>query len=125
MNDETQTYDDNTAGTTLRLTSFTDSTILHTVVQEETHRTSPVLIPTARLLAMIDAADPDAMRAYLRETLDAIPEADSPEGVDERRHCDPLTAEQLAELRESGRTLGAAWRTFTDAVREGQFGATR
>lgn len=85
-----------------------------------------MFIPTAELLAMIDAADPDAMRAYLRETLEhEVPEADSPEDVDERRLCDPLTDEQLAELRESGRTLGEAWRTFTDAVRDGRFGEDR
>lgn len=40
-----------------------------------------VVIPTGELLAMIDRLDPDAMRAYLRET---VPEADSPEDVDER-----------------------------------------
>lgn len=64
-----------------------------------------MFVPTARMLAMIDAEDPDAMRAYLRETapeviadlyrpapaaadhfdyLDNIPEADTPEDVDER-----------------------------------------
>lgn len=59
-----------------------------------------MLVPTAHLLAMIDAEDPDAMRAYLRETLmhedrenlraylepeqlDAIPEADSPADLSE------------------------------------------
>lgn len=63
-----------------------------------------ILIPAAELLAMIDRAAPDAMRAYLRETapeviadlyrpapaaadhfdyLDPVPEADSPEDVDE------------------------------------------
>lgn len=61
-------------------------------------------IPAPRLLAMIDRLDPDAMRAYLRETsetqldgIDAVaagisrqiiaerevPEADSPEDIDE------------------------------------------
>jgi len=83
-------------------------------------------VPTARLLAMIDAEDPDAMRAYLRET---IPEADSPEDVTEsrvdRRYCDPLTEEELEQLRASGRTLGEAWRTFTEGVRSGTFGADR
>ena len=87
-----------------------------------------MFVPTARLLAMIDLEDPDAMRAYLRETAPEviadlyrpeIPEADSPEDVDERRHFDPLTAEQLADLRDAGRTLGEAWRTFGAAVREG------
>ena len=81
-----------------------------------------VAIPAAELLGMIDAADPDAMRAYLRETapeviadlyrpapaagehfdylepgkvtperLDAGPEADSPEDVDERPARDDPT----------------------------------
>lgn len=57
-----------------------------------------ITVATSALLAAIDAADPDAMRAYLRETLmhedrenlraylepeqlDAIPEADSPEDL--------------------------------------------
>lgn len=109
-----------------------------------------MFIPTAELLAMIDAADPDAMRAYLRETVEhaylenmgvpaterdtisesiasfkgetterEIPEADSPEDTDERRLCDPLTDGDLADLREAGRTLGEAWLSFADAVREG------
>lgn len=39
-----------------------------------------VAVPAARLLAMIDTIDPDAMRAYLLET---VAEADSPEDVDE------------------------------------------
>lgn len=92
-----------------------------------------ISIPTAELLAMIDAADPDAMRAYLRETVEQtylenmgvppvereIPEADSPEDIDERRLCDPLTTDDLADLREAGRTLGEAWREFRDAVRAG------
>ena len=142
--------------------------------------TGTSFIAPAKLLAMIDAADPEAMRAYLRETFEQLdrstgagiygtplidtdaltvmldralrgfngtgltdpdlpralalgvaeqladeplalaPEADSPEDVDDtRRLCDPITAEQLADLRESGRTLGEAWRNFTDAVREG------
>ena len=76
-----------------------------------------ISIPTAELLAMIDTAAPDAMRAYLRETapvfvadvlrpagaaaehfdylepeeLDAIPEADSPEDVDEHPDRDDPT----------------------------------
>ena len=86
-----------------------------------------VSVDTGALLTAIDAADPDAMRAYLRETspvfvadvlrpagaaaehfdylepeqLDAIPEADSPEDVDEpRRHCDPLADEDVIEDRQ-------------------------
>lgn len=52
-----------------------------------------VSVTTSALLAAIDAADPDAMRAYLRETAPEviadlyrpeIPEADSPEDVDAR-----------------------------------------
>lgn len=45
-------------------------------------------VTTAALLAAIDANDPDAMRAYLRET---APEADSPEDVDERPGRDDPT----------------------------------
>lgn len=66
-------------------------------------------VSTSALLAAIDAADPDSMRAYLRETapdfvadtlrpeeLDAIPEADSPEDVAELpRLCDPIPADEL------------------------------
>lgn len=97
-----------------------------------------VVIPAAELLAMIDAADPDAMRGYLRETvterpgavasldgpaadhfdyLDAVPEADSPEDIDKP---DPVD-----QLRESGRQLGEAWRAFTEGVRAGTFGTDR
>ena len=52
-----------------------------------------VYVSTAELLAVIDAEDTDAMRAYLRETAPEvitdlyrpeIPEADSPEDVDEK-----------------------------------------
>ena len=59
-----------------------------------------MFIPTAELLAMIDAADPDAMRAYLRETAPEViadlyrpetPEADSPEDVDELPDRDDTT----------------------------------
>lgn len=67
-----------------------------------------LLVPTARLLAMIDAEDPEAMRAYLRETseptghtvrvtpeqLDSIPEADSPEDV-MPDHIDPTERAQI------------------------------
>lgn len=61
---------------------------------------SNVVIPAAELLAMIDRAAPDAMRAYLRETAPEViadlyrpelPEADSPEDVDE--HPEPVTFE--------------------------------
>lgn len=52
-----------------------------------------ITVATSALLAAIDAAAPDAMRAYLRETAPEviadlyrpeIPEADSPEDVDAR-----------------------------------------
>lgn len=81
-------------------------------------------VSTSALLAAIDAADPDAMRAYLRETspdfvadllrpADAeggitaaliereVPEADSPEDVDE--HCRPLTDAQRAAVLKACR----------------------
>lgn len=111
------------------------------------HRSGPsshvgMILPTSRLLAMIDSIAPDAMRAYLRErsdlmdspeptttenlkplmehfgikTLD-VPEADSPEDTDEP---DPVD-----QLRESGRQLGEAWRAFTEGVRAGTFGTDR
>ena len=100
-----------------------------------------MFIPTAELLAMIDRADPDAMRAYLRETapeviadlyrpapaaaehfdylepvkvtperLDAVPEADSPEDVDERPDVD--------QARAAGEQLGKIMRAFGDAYAE-------
>lgn len=65
------------------------------------HPTCHSIIETPALLAAIDAADPDAMRAYLRETLAAIPEADSPEDVDE--HCRPLTDAQRAAVLKACR----------------------
>lgn len=52
-------------------------------------------VPTARLLAMIDTIDPDAMRAYLLET---VPEADPPEDIDERPA--PATTERFALLEQ-------------------------
>lgn len=50
-----------------------------------------VTIPAARLLAMIDAADPDGVRAYLRETVE-------PESIDpiERAQLDRSWALELA-----------------------------
>ena len=78
-----------------------------------------MFIPTAELLAMIDAADPDAMRAYLRETAPEviadlyrpeIPEADSPEDVDERPDVD--------QARAAGEQLGKIMRAFGDAYAE-------
>lgn len=88
-------------------------------------------LDTYKLLALIDAAAPDAMRGYLRETTEAVctlgcawcgdrevPQADSPEDVDEQP--DPVD-----QLRESGRQLGEAWRAFTEGVRAGTFGTDR
>ena len=78
-----------------------------------------MFVPTARLLAMIDAADPDAMRAYLRETAPEviadlyrpeIPEADSPEDVDERP--------DVNQARAAGEQLGKIMRAFGDAYAE-------
>lgn len=98
-----------------------------------------LLVPTARLLAMIDTEDPDAMRAYLRETapdfvadtlrpadgpaadhfdyLDAVPEADSPDDTD--------APDPVEQMRESGRQLGEAWRALSDAFREASKGSNR
>ena len=76
---------------------------------------STVCVNTTALLAAIDAANPDAMRAYLRETIpgdDAeggvtaaaieheVPEADSPEDVDEQ----PARIDQ-AEAAQIDRSL--------------------
>lgn len=91
-----------------------------------------IRVPARRLLELIDAAAPDAMRAYLRETVEhtylenmgvpatkpEIPEADSPEDVDE--HPDPVE-----QMRESGRQLGEAWRALSDAFREASKGSNR
>lgn len=79
-----------------------------------------VRISPHRLLAMIDTIDPDAMRAYLLETVPEAdsPEADSPEDVDE--HPDPVE-----QMRESGRQLGEAWRALSDAFREASKGSNR
>lgn len=63
-----------------------------------------VVIPAAELLAMIDRLDPDAMRAYLRETVEhEVPEADSPEDIDERPT--PVTADWRLALLEQVRDL--------------------
>lgn len=95
-----------------------------------------VIIPAAELLAMIDTIDPDAMRAYLRETLDhldrstgagiygsplgilepvkvtperldAVPEADSPEDVDE--HPELGVTERLALLERVRSLYPGGW----------------
>lgn len=92
------------------------------------HRSGPsshvgMILPTSRLLAMIDSIAPDAMRGYLRERsdyldgpdelpiierrlCDLIPEADSPEDIDERVRPTPAAAERLA-LLETVRALYA------------------
>ena len=100
-----------------------------------------MFIPSAELLAMIDAADPDAMRAYLRETVEhtylenmgvppverdtisasiasfkgettehEVPEADSPEDVDELPEVD--------QARAAGEQIGKMMRAFGDAYAE-------
>ena len=83
-----------------------------------------VVVETYDLLGMIDRADPDAMRAYLRETVEQtylenmgmppvereIPEADSPEDVDERPDVD--------QARAAGEQLGKIMRAFGDAYAE-------
>ena len=76
-----------------------------------------MFIPTADLLAMIDAADPDAMRAYLRETAPEviadlyrpeIPEADSPEDIDERTLPLPVKVQRALDHSASAVTAHAA-----------------
>lgn len=74
-----QTYTDDTAQTDLTIKCMQDATVI-TVGSIEADDDRLVMLPTLALLAMIDRAAPDMMRAYLRET---VPEADSPEDVDE------------------------------------------
>lgn len=70
-----------------------------------------LLVPTARLLAMIDAEDPDGMRAYLRETVEhEVPEADSPEDIDE--------LPDVEQARAAGEQIGKIMRAFGDAYAE-------
>ena len=100
-----------------------------------------MFIPTAELLGMIDRADPAAMRAYLRETVEhtylenmgvppverdtisasiasfkgettehEVPEADSPEDMDERPDVD--------QARAAGEQLGKMMRAFGDVYAE-------
>lgn len=86
---------------------------------------SIVTVPTSRLLAMIDTIDPDALRAYLRERsdlidapdpIDAVPEADSPEDVDESpEHVITVTPEALDAAEQLGRYV----RAIGDAYRRG------
>lgn len=82
-----------------------------------------VALPTDRLLAMIDAADPAAMRAYLLETVepnlackhhDEVPEADSPEDVDGQAVLE-LTDDIDTRLHVIER-LAKVLRAGTDAV---------
>lgn len=99
-----------------------------------------ITVATSALLAAIDAADPDAMRAYLRERsdlidapddscstledmlpadlaaeaaryrIDAVPEVDSPEDVDE--HLAPVIERRLHVIERLAKILRAG----TDAV---------
>lgn len=128
-----------------------------------------ITVPTAELLAAIDRADPHAMRSYLRERsdlidapdescstledmlpanladeaaryrIDAVPEADSSEDVDERPACpacDPEhddidephdtpdgehqhdEADPYADARAAGKNIGETMRAFRDAYVE-------
>lgn len=55
------------------------------VSKEDNGERLGIRVPATALIAAIDRAEPDAMRAYLRETVEReVPEADSPEDVDER-----------------------------------------
>lgn len=94
-----------------------------------------VVIPAAELLAMIDRAAPDAMRAYLRETapeviadlyrpapaaaehLDAVPEADSPEDTDERPGLDMFAWEDPPALNSPGSRPARYWEGITIMLR--------
>lgn len=115
-----QKYNDKTAQTSLIIAASHDAAFVRTHPNADGRAGVPVMLPTLALLAMIDRAAPDMMRAYLRERSDLIdgpgepltvnganmtaeqavyadvPEADSPEDVDERPA--PATTERLALL---------------------------
>ena len=141
-----QIHIDPTEGSQLRLkqaASPADAGKLFISVTGDNGVVATTYIPPAQLLAMIDAADPEEMRAYLRETapeviadlyrpapaaaehfdyleperLDAVPEADSPEDTD--------APDPVEQMRESGRQLGEAWRALSDAFREASKGSNR
>lgn len=88
-------------------------------------------LETMKLLAMIDTIDPDAMRAYLRETVERtflenmgvpaveheVPEADSPEDVDE--HPEPVitvTPEALDAAEQLGRYVAEIRDAFARGI---------
>lgn len=85
-----------------------------------------IALPTTALLAMIDTVAPDAMRAYLRETAPEviadlyrpeIPEADSPEDVDE--HPEPVitvTPEALDAAEQLGRYVAEIRDAFARGI---------
>lgn len=84
----------------LMIRPHTDGILLSLLPVRDTPAHVTVPVATGALLAAIDAADPDAMRAYLRETAPEviadlyrpeIPEADSPEDVDEHPDRDDPT----------------------------------
>ena len=88
-------------------------------------------MPTAKLLGMIDRLDPDTMRAYLRETIpgdDAeggitaaaieheVPEADSPEDVDEQRDAVQEFASMIIDRLEEFRAAAETPQHFRDCA---------
>lgn len=109
-----QTYTDETARTGLAVAASRDAAFVRTFPLADSGKGVPVMVPTLALLAMIDRAAPEMMRAYLRERsdlmdspdescstledmlpadlaveaaryrIDAVPEAGAPEDVDER-----------------------------------------
>lgn len=102
-----QKYNDKTAQASLIIAASHDASFVRTHPNADGRAGVPVMLPTLALLAMIDRAAPDMMRAYLRERsdlidgpgepltvnganmtaeeyLDAVPEADSPEDMDEQ-----------------------------------------
>lgn len=133
MSDQ-QEYRDETARTGLIISTSRDAAFVRTYPFAASGMGAPVMLPISKLLAMIDTTAPDAMRAYLRERsdlmdspdesrstledmlpadlaaeaaryrIDAVPEADSPEDIDERVRPTPAAAERLA-LLETVRAL--------------------
>lgn len=102
----------------LMIRPHTDGILLSLLPVRDTPAHVTVPVATGALLAAIDAADPDAMRAYLRETVEStflenmgvppvereVPEADSPEDVDEQPGADFTADDELMGTR-TGRLL--------------------
>lgn len=118
MTDHRETYTDTTECTLTLERPDTLDGLLELTIDDGRTLDAILHIEPARLLAMIDAIDPDAVRAYLRETpepvyaidgtvlvtpeqLDAIPEADGPDDVIERVRGEDEDPTERAQLDRS------------------------